>query len=486
MKKIVLTLFMSTVFLSAINAQTSDRPLNIGLHGGIAQYAGSLGNGFLKFDQAAYGFGGLSLSNYLNSILDVTMTFNMGEVGFHKNPTSFFRTRFFAYDVGARIKFLGEKEKFTPYVLLGAGFTHFQEKFTVKSAGKELSMPVLGLGFNFKLSDALTLMVQEKAVYSIDGVYDGEKTKNGDFYFFHTLGLSLNLGKVKDTDGDGVPDKKDKCPGTEAGVKVDLFGCPIDTDKDGIPDYQDECPDKAGTALTKGCPDKDGDGIPDHKDECPDVAGLSAFNGCADSDGDGIPDKDDRCPNEKGSKALKGCPDSDGDGIADIDDKCTNTPSGVKVDAKGCPIDTDGDGIPDYLDKCPEVKGVVANKGCPEVKEEVKKVFNQALKGVQFASGKNTILPKSFPILNSVAEILKQNPEYKLEINGHTDNLGNPVKNKTLSQGRADAVKEYLVKKGIEGYRMKATGYGDEKPIADNKTPAGRTENRRVEFVVEF
>jgi OmpA-OmpF porin, OOP family len=486
MKKFLLTLFMSTLFLGAIFAQTSDRPLNIGLHGGLVQYSGSLGNGFLKFDQAAYGFGGLSISTYISPLVDMTMTFNMGEAGFQKNLTSFFRTQFFAYDVSARLKFLGEKEKFTPYALLGVGFTHFRGKFTVNSAGKELALPVLGLGFNYKLNDVVTLMVQEKAIYSIDGIYDGEKSKYGDGFFFHTVGLTFNLGKVLDSDGDGVPDKKDKCPGTEPGVKVDAFGCPLDSDGDGIPDHLDECPDKPGTSLTKGCPDKDGDGIPDHKDDCPDVAGLAAFNGCPDTDGDGIPDKDDRCPNEKGLKALKGCPDSDGDGVADIDDKCPGTPTGIKVDANGCPIDTDGDGIPDYLDKCPDVKGIPENNGCPEVKEEVKKVFNQALKGVQFASGKNTILAKSFTILNSVAEILKQNPEYKLQINGHTDNLGNPAKNKTLSQGRADAVKEYLVKKGIEGYRMKATGFGDEKPIADNKTPAGRTENRRVEFVVEF
>ncbi|MCX6232827.1 MAG: OmpA family protein [Bacteroidetes bacterium] len=212
-------------------------------------------------------------------------------------------------------------------------------------------------------------------------------------------------------------------------MKVDATGCPIDSDGDGIPDFQDKCPN---------------------------VKGLAAFQGCPDTDGDGIQDSEDRCPNEKGDKALKGCPDRDKDGVADIDDRC------------------------------PDVPGIKENKGCPEVKTEVKEVFKKALQGIQFATGKDVILKPSYPILDQVAKIMKDNPSYKLIINGHTDNVGKADKNRELSEKRAASVKKYLLDKGVDDSRMKAAGFGDTMPVADNKTKEGQKQNRRVEFVVEF
>lgn len=286
-----------------------------------------------------------------------------------------------------------------------------------------------------------------------------------------------------DADRDRVKDKKDKCPATPAGVKVDEYGCAPDADKDGIADYLDKCPNQNGLAKFNGCPDTDGDGIQDSEDKCPAVAGITAFAGCPDTDGDGIQDSEDKCPVVAGISMFDGCPDTDGDGIQDSEDKCPAVAGSVAL--KGCP-DKDNDGVADFEDKCPNVPGIKANKGCPEVKKETIEIFKQALTGIKFETGKDVIKPVSFVILDKVVKVMNDNPEYQLDINGHTDNVGDDAQNLILSQKRAKAVMKYLNDKGIAANRMAATGYGETQPKADNNTPEGRTENRRVEFKVNF
>ncbi len=202
-----------------------------------------------------------------------------------------------------------------------------------------------------------------------------------------------------------------------------------------------------------------------------------------DTDGDGIPDKDDRCPQEKGLANLGGCPDRDGDGIADALDACPDK-SGP-ADMKGCP-DSDGDGIADNLDRCPNEKGVASMSGCPEIAESTKKLFEKALNGVKFETGKSVIKKESFTILNDVVKVMQDNPTYNLEIHGHTDDQGDEAKNQKLSDDRAAAVKKYLTDKGVADSRTKSWGHGETMPVADNKTSAGRAQNRRVEFKVSF
>ncbi len=306
-----------------------------------------------------------------------------------------------------------------------------------------------------------------------------------------------------DTDGDGVPDYLDKCPNTpKAAIGfVDKNGCPLDTDGDGVPDYLDKCPNTPPNVKVDsvGCPiDTDGDGVPDYLDLCPntpkEAKGLVDKNGCPlDSDGDGVPDYLDLCPNTPleahGFVDKNGCLlDSDGDGVPDYLDKCPNTPTAARgmVDEKGCPRDTDGDGIPDYLDKCPTVPGTAANNGCPEVKKEVKTLFKKAMQGIQFETNKFVIKPVSFKILNTIADALNLNPEYLIEVQGHTDNVGKPEANLILSDKRAKAVMEYLISKGVDAKRLTSHGYGDTVPVASNKTSKGRALNRRVEFIVSF
>lgn len=202
-----------------------------------------------------------------------------------------------------------------------------------------------------------------------------------------------------------------------------------------------------------------------------------------DRDKDGIIDKEDACPDEPGPAATKGCPDSDGDGVADKDDKCPNKAGSAEME--GCP-DTDGDGIPDHKDRCPEVAGIPEMRGCPPVKEETKRLFEKALTGIQFETGSAKIKSSSYSILNDVVKVMQENPEYNLDIHGHTDNTGKADKNLQLSKDRAASVREYLVSKGVDGSRLRSEGFGQDRPVADNSTAAGRAKNRRVEFKVTF
>jgi outer membrane protein OmpA-like peptidoglycan-associated protein len=260
---------------------------------------------------------------------------------------------------------------------------------------------------------------------------------------------------------------------------------PRDRDKDNIPDKEDGCPLVPGTALAHGCPDKDGDGIADATDKCPEVAGLARYKGCPipDTDKDGINDEEDQCPQKPGTAKYKGCPvpDTDGDGLNDEADSCPDKPGTVEFN--GCPIpDSDGDGVNDKEDKCPTEAGDRENNGCPAIKKEIVEKVNLAARNIFFASSSNKIVITSFTSLDEVASILQSNPDLKLEISGHTDNTGKAEANLSLSQKRADAVKQYLVQKGIDAGRIKATGYGQQHPLYDNKTEEGKAKNRRVEL----
>jgi outer membrane protein OmpA-like peptidoglycan-associated protein len=277
-----------------------------------------------------------------------------------------------------------------------------------------------------------------------------------------------------------VSDKKDKCPNTPSSAQVDDDGCPVDGDQDGVPDYIDKCPSIAGKQNLEGCPDKDDDNVADQDDKCPDVKGVERFGGCPDSDNDGVEDAKDKCPIQPGLAQFDGCPDTDGDGVQDNDDQCPDTPKGMRVNATGCPLDSDNDGVPDTEDRCPTSKGDPANNGCPVVKEEVRKRLNFAMRGIQFETAKATLKASSYPMLDEIVSIMAEYTDYNLRMGGHTDSNGTNATNLKLSQARVDAVKDYLTRKGVNASRIEATGYGEEQPVATNKTAAGRAQNRRV------
>jgi outer membrane protein OmpA-like peptidoglycan-associated protein len=246
--------------------------------------------------------------------------------------------------------------------------------------------------------------------------------------------------------------------------------------------------------------DRDGDAILDNVDACPDQPGLASDdptkNGCPpppDRDRDGVPDASDACPDLAGppndDPKKNGCPDRDGDKIIDPLDACPDVAGRPSDDPKenGCPPDTDGDGIRDDKDACPEEKGLPnedpSKNGCPLVVVRAQEIV--ITQQVQFEVDRANIKKESNELLDGIAKVMKDHPELtKIEVQGHTDNTGKAQHNKTLSQQRADSVKRALTRRGIEDRRLTAVGYGQEKPIADNDTDAGKAKNRRVQFVI--
>ncbi len=511
MKKLLLITF-SLLFTILVNAQTADKKWNIGFHGGASQYHGDLGDGFYKTNTAFYGFGGISFSRYLGSRVDLSLLLTKGEVGFTSDK-GHIRYQLTTGTLNVRFHILDPDVPVRPYLLIGGGAMMFANNLTSDKKFFDYAVPSFGAGVNIRMTESLMLNIQETFLYSTSDKRDGIEANTNDMFLMHSVGLTFNFGKKKDSDSDGVADRRDKCPGTPIGIKVDEKGCPLDKDNDGVADYQDACPDVAGVVALQGCPDRDNDGIADKDDNCPDVAGTAALNGCPDKDGDGVADKDDRCPDVAGTAELRGCPDADNDGVADIDDKCPDTKAGYKVDAAGCPLDndkdglvneedacpdlagilalrgcpdTDGDGVPDNEDRCPTLKGTIVNKGCPEMtRAEVRKITEIASK-IFFEFGSDKLKKESLPQLDALVDILKKYEGANLTIEGHTDNVGDDAFNMELSQKRTESVKLYLMSKGIMESRLTAIGYGESKPIADNKTSAGRAVNRRVELKTSY
>jgi outer membrane protein OmpA-like peptidoglycan-associated protein len=202
-----------------------------------------------------------------------------------------------------------------------------------------------------------------------------------------------------------------------------------------------------------------------------------------DNDRDGIVDAQDKCPDKSGVAALDGCPDTDGDGIGDDVDKCPNDAEDKDgyLDDDGCADpDNDADGVPDDLDMCPNQPGATDNDGCPKT-EEIQR-GSLVLKGVNFATGRASLLPGSGSVLDEVALSLREWPEVTVEIQGHTDSRGGYDLNMNLSRRRAETVRQYLIDKGVSPERLTANGYGPDRPIADNRSADGRARNRRVEI----
>ena len=466
------------------HAQTADHKTALSLYGTTLQYRGDLGSNFWDARNGTYG-GGATLTRYMSKGFDMNLSANFTKLRYPAQSGTFtsqgvannqrFDADMWSYGLGLKFKMPIRDEFFLhPYILLQPGFTWVNsDRSNIGVVGTSVSNARYGsfdgqaaLGLDFHITPGFAFFVQAGQHYLVsdDARLDGSAIRNSGFWDEHdrymqfSAGLTAAFGKAKDSDGDGVPDRKDKCPNTPSGVKVDANGCPLDTDGDGVPDYQDKCPD---------------------------VKGLAALQGCPDADGDGVADADDKCPNTPAGVRVDatGCPlDSDGDGVADYLDKCPNTPAGVKVDATGCPLDSDGDGVPDYQDKCPDRAGPASNKGCPEIKAEDKKILNEATKYINFDFNKATLKTSSYPKLNQMVQILNDYPDYSLSIAGHTDSKGDDNYNLRLSYERAAAARKYMLAKGIPADRIEARGYGETKPIADNKTAAGQALNRRVDF----
>jgi OOP family OmpA-OmpF porin len=484
-KLLFLCMCIASTFSS--KAQTEDKKWNIGLHGGVIQYNGDLGRDWYKNDSTIYGFGGFSVSAYLNSHLDVTALLTRGTLGYDSSKINGFKSDFSAASLNLRFNFFNSDFIIRPYISGGAGFILFDNQLNFHKEKIDSTLPTVGGGLNIRLTPTIMLNLQETFMFtnndSRDGIVSGDKK---DEYLTHMVGLTFNMGSSKDSDGDGVSDKKDKCPETPAEVAVDKMGCPLDKDNDGIADYLDMCPEIAGSKLLNGCPDKDNDGITDADDRCPDQPGTSMLKGCPDADNDGVADLDDICPNTKpGTKVdVKGCAsDSDNDGVTDDLDRCP-TVAGLES-LRGCP-DADGDGVADLDDRCPNAKGTLANKGCPEIAPaDIVRITYIGSK-IFFENNSDKLKVASLSQLDELTKILYKYEGASLTIEGHTDSVGSDDFNITLSQKRSESVKQYLIGKGISVDRLTGIGYGESKPIADNKSAMGRAKNRRVELKTNY
>lgn len=327
----------------------------------------------------------------------------------------------------ANLKLLTDKYFINPFLTIGAGVSQYK--------GYYGAFIPIGIGLQFNILD--------NAFIIINSQYRAKATESVNYHLYHSFGI-----------GGTIFEKKVKEP---APLPVAVAEIVKDRDNDGIVDSLDKCPDIAGIAAMQGCPDKDGDGITDALDKCPDVAGLARYNGCPipDTDGDGIDDEADKCPTVAGVTRYQGCPVPD----------------------------TDKDGVNDEEDKCPNEAGPASNFGCPIISKTTVDKINIAAQNIFFATGSANLLPKSYKSLNEVVKILNENPSYKLEIDGHTDNTGKPEKNQVLSENRAKSVADYLKTKGVtDETRLVSKGFGEDKPISDNKKAAGRAKNRRVEI----
>ncbi|MDR6844795.1 OmpA family protein [Flavobacterium granuli] len=356
---------------------------------------------------------------------------------------------YYGIDVTATYSFMEliKSKVIEPTLSVGGGYTFLgDESYGTVNPG-------IGVNFWFTENVGLSLLGTYKKSFG-DRQYAGTNTPDAPSYSQYSAGLTFKFG-AKDTDGDGVYDKDDACP------------------------------EVAGLKQFNGCPDTDSDGIEDSKDKCPTVAGTAEFQGCADTDGDGVADPDDACPSVAGLKQFQGCPDTDGDGVTDASDKCPKEAG--PASNGGCPVlDADKDGVPDLDDACPTVAGPASNKGCPEVTEKVIEELRVQARAVYFVTGKAVLETADKGAtdgrLEAIKEILKNYPNAKFAIEGHTDNTGSAKLNQKLSEARAKVVMDKLIEKGVNPANLTSAGFGSSKPVATNKTKEGRALNRRTEI----
>ncbi len=413
---------------------------------------------------------GLSVGYFGTAKVGVETRFSTDEAEFEGNPTTFERAM-----IELSGNFLSDRDTSTfPYIVAGLGVVSetrdaFEDPNGVEVLESYDAAAVLTMGLGARTFFHDDWAIRYEARYFHHDLFEASQDE-----YEISAGVSWILGGKRepkpappDEDGDGVHDKKDKCPGTPKGATVDEKGCPSDLDGDGVWNGLDKCPDtpKPATVDETGC--------------------------LSDTDGDTVPDDSDKCPGTpKGAKVdASGCPsDGDSDGVYDGLDTCPDTPAGAKVDAKGCPLDGDKDGVYDGLDRCPDTPAgdKVDAAGCSLPKPAPDPFAGRkslVLEGVAFGSSNATLSPESATALDAVAASLIEWPEVKIEIAGHTDSQDDEADNLKLSQARAESVRDYLVSNGVDPSRLTAKGYGESEPIDDNATKEGRARNRRVELV---
>lgn len=410
----IVALFLFTSI--CLSAQNYDSKWAVGIGSGVY---GTIENGGLGYMPE------VSLSRYISPSFDVLFKQSLG----------LFRNDLYSNlditqsSLYARYKFangilLQESMKLQPYAFAGWGYLNDNKVHSLNA--------LAGLGAKYAISKRIS-------IYAEGGMMSGAGVKttklNESLEIVHdkyrenlwkgVIGIEITFGGSKDSDHDGVPDKRDKCPNTERDVFVDEHGCPIDTDGDGVIDHLDECPTEAGSVATDGCPDSDGDGVPDKDDKCPDVKGKKEFNGCPD-------------PKEK-----------------EETNKSTKEAEPSKMTAS-------------------------------EALESGKtRVLDIKVKPVYFVVDQSYLTDYSKNKIANLVEILLKNPAYLVRLWGYTDDLAGEEYNQKLSERRAEAVVTFMTSMGFARSRIvAANGLGEANPAAPNTTEQNRKLNRRVEFEI--
>lgn len=456
---------------SPARAQTAERRTSIGVLANGLQYQGDFVSDYWQWDATRLA-PGLAINQYLGRGLDLSTQAFYGELTGSAGPETRFSTTLLNLNLGFKLKLnngwaLKETARVQPYLLAASGLTYSNRTGRFQSTRIDLDkgyVDVFGAaGISLRLGGKASLFVQTGQHLPLNANLDGTPELStprwADRFLQHTLGLTFNLGQALDTDEDGVPDTRDKCPNTPQSATVDATGCPLDTDTDGVPDHQDSCPTEAGTADLGGCPDADTDGVSDPNDACPDTPTNAVVD-------------------------ASGCPEAPTASPADSSANTTARPDTAVVTAPApTPApDTDADGVPDTEDRCPNTAGPASNLGCPVVAEDARQRLQQATRSIRFEPNKAALLPSSYPTLDAILPILAAYPDYSLSLAGHTDSKGPAAFNLALSRERAAAARRYLLSQGVSESRIEPRGYGARHPIADNTTDAGRARNRRVEF----
>lgn len=437
MKKLLLLVLSASVFLTAFsqdNDSKKGKALGVSFFLNDFKAASTLrNNGVVELFKHKNFFNTNSMNpgvaiNYLQGLskhIDFSATLGGSFLDYPVEGTpQFGPDKFYLEATGSvNLKLLSDHYWVTPFIDLGIGASKWSSYYSA-------FIPA-GVGLQVNFLDAAYLLINSQ--------YRIPVTSNASYHFYHSIGVAGTISTPK-------------APAPKV-VEIPVIQ---DRDGDGVVDSLDRCPDVAGIAALKGCPDRDGDGIADIDDKCPDEVGLAKYQGCP-------------------------IPDRDKDGINDEEDKCPDVPGVARY--QGCPVpDSDGDGVNDEEDKCPHEAGPASNFGCPVIDVVIVEKVNKAAQNIFFNTGSYKLLPKSYSSLKEVVQILKDNPSYKISIDGYTDITGDKDKNQVLSENRANSVKAYLVGNGIEESRITAKGHGIEDPIADNSTAAGRAKNRRVEM----
>ena len=429
MKNLLTALGLILCFSSSIYSQTEENPWLFGVGFNSVNAESS--------ESTIYKLPSLSLSRYIFENFSVGINYSENDVRISNQDLYYYSIDgIIKYTIPGESKILGVDAD--PYLFAGYGLSNYGEGDVSFGSLNTSYGPSFGAGINFQLSKNIALNTGLS--------YKSLDEKNAYSNLQHVVGIKFNFGKG-DSDGDGVPDKKDHCPDLPG--LIELNGCP-DSDGDGIKDEDDQCPNLPGPISMGGCPDSDGDGVSDPNDPCPNSSGLNG-QPCPDSDGDGLTDDLDNCPNEFG-------PESNG----------------------GCKLpDLDNDGVPNTLDRCPNEPGSKELNGCPSLPESLSSYLNNYGEiFFDFDSFKLNSVQKMN--LTNLSELLKKYEHIDLNIDGHASYEGESDYNMLLSEKRSKSVKESLISDGIQDKRLNNRSYGEDTPNYANIPLSERKKNRRV------